>query len=83
MMKRWLVQDGSSEKSYAEVVADDSGMVYVSIQSGMIRTSDYLPAEVAEQFAFVLIRATRRVRGEDVPGDQEMPAVPREEDGDL
>lgn len=83
-MKRWLVRDGPDARAYAEVVADDSGMVYLSIQSGAVRTSDYLPAEVAEQFAFVLLRAARRARGEGrVPGDQEVPAVPGQEDDGL
>lgn len=81
-MKRWLVKDGSSEQAYAEVVADDSGMVYVSIQSGMVRTSDYLPVGVAESFAFALIRAARRARGEAVPRDQEVSTLSGA-DGDV
>lgn len=62
-MKGEWIKAGNPERPYAEVVADDSGMVYIGVQSGAVRTSDYLIVDDAERFAWAILDAAKRCRG--------------------
>lgn len=59
-MKGAWIRIGPTEQPYAEIVAVDSGAVYVSVQSGAVRTSDYLTAAEAERFGRALLAAAAR-----------------------
>ena len=61
-MKGQWVKIGPTQQPYCEVVADDSGMVYLSVQSGAVRTSDYLSIEDAERLGRAILLATHAAR---------------------
>lgn len=61
MKGRW-VTIGPTQTPYCEVVTDDSGMIYVSVRSGEVRTSDYLSVDDAERVARALLEAMARAR---------------------
>lgn len=60
-MKGQWVSIGPTGKPYCEVVVDDSGLVYISVVSGGVRTSDYLDAEDAERVGLAIVAAARLV----------------------
>lgn len=59
MQGTWI-KIGATERPYAEIASDTSGLVYVSVQSGAARTSDYLTAAEAKRFGRELIAAAER-----------------------
>jgi hypothetical protein len=61
MQGEWI-KVGPTKQPYCEVVTDDSGMVYISVQSGAVRTSDYLTSEDAARVGQAISAAARRAR---------------------
>lgn len=61
-MKGQWIKVGPTQQPYCEIVVDDSGMVYLSVQSGAVRTSDYLSIEDAERLGRAILLATHAAR---------------------
>jgi hypothetical protein len=62
-MKAEWINVGPTQRPYCEIATDDSGMVYLSVQSGATRTSDYLDVDDAERLGRAILAAVARARG--------------------
>lgn len=80
MRKAQWIHVGPTKKPYCEIMTGDSGLVYVSVQSGEVRTSDYLDPIDAARVGQALIDAAARVaaaRLDEPPPECNNPALCR------